>query len=339
MARAARVTDVGAVREFRAALLEFIQEACSAIDQADAEVQRTELWLRLDRLPHWKAEARRRAERVSRARSELAQAEAAKSMGKTSTVDERKALERAKRELAEAEDKVAATSRWIREFERQSHQYRAQVQQLRSFVEGRMAGSAELLRALEARLDEYLATAPPPRDDEHETDDASASVARSPTEAGPAIDPRALRRIGRNLSWSDEPADARAVAGALGAFAAVAQSPGFEPGDPPGGDQRILLGPIGAGSRLCLERRMSERRGDSGWRVYDATGPAGSAGVVEVKPIADALGDYARILGGPEGVLVIVEGGRVIAAFDAQDRPLGHTIAPEPPEDSGAPPR
>ncbi len=163
MSGSARVTDVSAVREFRAALLEFIEDAKLALVTGDSHTGRVKQWLEHDRLPHWKKEIRRREELLTRAKGALIRAELAPNTGKVSVVDERKAVERAKRDLEEAERKFAATKTWLREFERARFEYDGGVQAARADVDGRLAHGADVLGKMGDRLDEYLAGGMPER--------------------------------------------------------------------------------------------------------------------------------------------------------------------------------
>ena len=54
MANEANITDIGALDEFRRALVRFREEVNAAIAEADSEVKSTFVWLERDRLLHWR---------------------------------------------------------------------------------------------------------------------------------------------------------------------------------------------------------------------------------------------------------------------------------------------
>jgi len=128
MSRGARVRSIGALTELRAALAVFVEELETALASAESEAGRTVDWLRGTQLSYWSSEIVRRQELVTRSRSALFRAEAhtPRELGK-SNVDERKALERAKHSLKEAEVKHEHTKRLGVQLERAATTYRGQV--------------------------------------------------------------------------------------------------------------------------------------------------------------------------------------------------------------------
>lgn len=159
MAERAKIYAVDALREFRPALIKFIDECSAAITSADADAGRTALWLRTERLPFWKKEIRRREDELNKARADLNAKEALKGIDgdPRKTVDERKAVERAQHRIREARDKLETTKHWMRQLEKAQAAYRAAAQPLRRAVDAEIpAAVAELDRMAEA-LEGYLA--------------------------------------------------------------------------------------------------------------------------------------------------------------------------------------
>ena len=71
MEQAARVTSIDAIREFRAALLEFAHDARDALSAVDLETRRALEWV-LERQPaYWHQQVRLGHDRVLEARNDL----------------------------------------------------------------------------------------------------------------------------------------------------------------------------------------------------------------------------------------------------------------------------
>lgn len=161
MSRGARVRSVGALGSFRAALGVYIEELENALAGAESETSRAVDWLRGTQLSYWSKEIVRRQEQVTRAKSAMFRAEAhtSRELGK-SNVDERKALERAKLALREAERKRDVTKKLGVSLDRVATTYRGQVSGLSRLVSGDLPEAMELLKRLEKGLDEYIAYSP-----------------------------------------------------------------------------------------------------------------------------------------------------------------------------------
>ena len=120
--------------------------------------------------PHWKREIRIRSELAVRANTKLIQQTA--SEDPRPSVDARKAYEKAKLAVREAEQKHADTLRWIRTLEKEIENYRTAVQPMASILRAGMPAAVADLDHTIAALDAYTAAerkaqdphAPPPPD-------------------------------------------------------------------------------------------------------------------------------------------------------------------------------
>jgi hypothetical protein len=149
MSEAANVKSVDAIREFRAAVIEFAQTASTSLGESQSDVQRTIWWLQQDRLAHWQRELKNRNKKLAEARSALEQ----KEIQKVSTVLEKRQVALWQTRVAEAEDKLVKIKRWVRELERELIRFKAQCQRLGRTLDGevpqviaridRMLGSLE----------------------------------------------------------------------------------------------------------------------------------------------------------------------------------------------------
>ena len=143
--RFASVQSVDAIADFRLATLSFAAEVQGALSEVDADITRLPQWLKLDRVPHWTNQCRKRTADVQAAKRELARKQLMTSPEPHSCVDERKALARAKESLENAEAKLKVTRQWIIRWEQESGQLRSSLGNLRDMGD-------TLLPRLAARL-------------------------------------------------------------------------------------------------------------------------------------------------------------------------------------------
>jgi hypothetical protein len=161
MREAARVTSLEALARFRAAYAEFQEQAKLALANAESDVQRTMWWLQNELKKHWQLQIRKRQQAMALAKSELYRAELASRDERPSCVLERRAYEKAMRQLQEAEEKVRATEMWGRRLEQDLMLYKGHVQGLSSRLDRDVPqGLARLATSID-RLEAYIRTSPP----------------------------------------------------------------------------------------------------------------------------------------------------------------------------------
>ncbi|GJM19596.1 MAG: hypothetical protein DHS20C14_18090 [Phycisphaeraceae bacterium] len=161
MGESARVTSVEALRGFVPAVVSFREDVQGGLLTADATAQRAVDWVRNDRLPYWKREVRKRQELVTRARSNFESKRPIHADDSRPNTDAQIALDKARRALADAEKKLAATGRWARVIEKAIEEYRGAVQGLSGLARSDMARATGALEAMASSLDEYLAVGGP----------------------------------------------------------------------------------------------------------------------------------------------------------------------------------
>ena len=168
MRRTADVRSIDALKDAKAALIEFREIIVVALSEAQAEVQRTVWWLQHDQTTHWKHEVRRRTELVNQAKSDLYRAKLAAMDETASCLEQKKALERAEHRLREAERKVQLVKQWSQKVERESMLFRAQIQGISRAAESDLPRAEAKLEMMLDRLEAYVRLAPP------QTGDATA---------------------------------------------------------------------------------------------------------------------------------------------------------------------
>jgi hypothetical protein len=161
MSESARVTSIEALKDFRAALIVFCEEAKESLSAVDMETRRTVDWL-AQQLAGWQRALRDRQEEVSKAKAELFRRQLPAISGeKPDCYEQKKALRRAQERLREAEEKIDRCKQWARELPRAVDEYAAPAQQLAQFVEGDPPHAVILIDRILDTLDAYTATPPP----------------------------------------------------------------------------------------------------------------------------------------------------------------------------------
>jgi hypothetical protein len=158
MARSAKVTSIDVIEHFAAALNSFGEDAKTALDGIDMEVRRALNWIQREQKDYWTQRIRKGWDEVNIARKELER----KMMfypgdDRPSCHDERLALEKAKRRLQIAQEKVEAVKRWSHRADREVNEYIGAVQQLKRWMDFDLPqGQADLARMARA-LEDYVA--------------------------------------------------------------------------------------------------------------------------------------------------------------------------------------
>ena len=156
MAERARVHAIEAVSGFRPALVQFVEECRSALVSAEADAGRAASRIRADRYPYWKKQIRVRQDELKRAKTELIMKQAMKDPDEArSTVEERKAVDKAKRRVAEAEEKTQTCTRWMRLLDKEQSKFRSEISSLKRVIDMDMPRAIAELDRMALALEEY----------------------------------------------------------------------------------------------------------------------------------------------------------------------------------------
>ncbi len=113
MSSQADVHSIQALKDFRAILALYSEEAQGALGAVKMEAKRTLQWVQHDRKTYWLEQVKRRREQVTSARAEVMRRKLAKTPEHTPAFSEQKELLRlAEAGLREAEAKVALIKKW-----------------------------------------------------------------------------------------------------------------------------------------------------------------------------------------------------------------------------------
>lgn len=158
MAERAKITSVEAIQQFRTEMLVFLSKARPALEEASSEVTRMRVWLEVEQRNLWEAQLRRR-------RRKLEEAEAALFSAKMSSFQEassaqQMAVVRARREVAEAEEKCRTIKQWARDYENRTQPLLKQQEKLTSLLATDVPNAVALLAAVVDTLQKYASVAP-----------------------------------------------------------------------------------------------------------------------------------------------------------------------------------
>lgn len=318
MSDGARITSVEALRPFRASLMMFCREVAGVLSSADAEIARTIDWLQRDRVAYWRGEVLRRGEMLARAKSDLYRAE----IQKKSLVDEKKAINRAKEAVREAEERLEASRRWAIRLEHDRALYAGAVQGLHMAVSVDLPKAAAVLELMSRSLEDYVALAGSFGDG---ADDSPATVREAMSRGGApgagsgmpveeeviaAVRAMLPGLLEREACPSAESADvtlgSRRVREIVGDTSFVGEMP----------DDRlrvILDARVMREELIFLVRDTESLPGDSGWFVGVAPSLGGEPELVSVTVghLRQAWPDLGAFLGAGSDVVIAVEGERV----------------------------
>lgn len=165
MSSQADVKSIDTLAFVKEALIAYAHESGQALADIEIEGQRGIDYITVDRAGYWKAEIRRAAEAVNQAIKDLEYCKAYKKVGDNtpSCIEEKKALEKARKRLARAEEKAELVRRWTPVV---LQQFREACVRLVRFREVLDVDCPRAIAALERKLralDEYGSVRGPPR--------------------------------------------------------------------------------------------------------------------------------------------------------------------------------
>ena len=132
MSGQAQVSSIESLESFRADLILVISQMQPAIDESNSEVMRMRQWLEHEQHAFWSDQLRRRRRKLEEAQAELFNARI--SLMNDSCILPQMAVQKAQRSVAEAEQKMAALKKWLRELEPLTEPLLKQIEQLRGYL-------------------------------------------------------------------------------------------------------------------------------------------------------------------------------------------------------------
>jgi chromosome segregation ATPase len=160
MAEQAKVTSIDALESFRSAMIVFLTDARRSLDEVGDAVRRTKQWLENDQRAKWESEIRRRNKILSEAQQELFGSRI--SNLKTASAQKEEAVRKARRAVAEAEEKLRNVKKWNKNYDSIVEPMIKQLEGLRGYLDHDMIKSLSYLVQAQKTLEGYSEMAPPP---------------------------------------------------------------------------------------------------------------------------------------------------------------------------------
>jgi DNA-binding Lrp family transcriptional regulator len=133
MAEQAKVTSIEALESFRSALIIFLTDSRRSLDEVGDAVRRTKQWLENDLRTKWEAEIRKRTKVLSEAQQELFGSKI--SNLKTASAQKEEAVRKARRAVAEAEEKLRNVKKWNKNYDSIVEPMIKQLEGLRGYLD------------------------------------------------------------------------------------------------------------------------------------------------------------------------------------------------------------
>jgi hypothetical protein len=157
-----RVASLDAFQEFRAAYAKFAERSQHAMTQVDVEIRRMLDWLGSEQVAYWKAELRRREDKLNEAKGALHRKRITAAFGHTAADSEEvHQVRKAQARLHEAEEKIKLVKHWYLVIEQEVSEYRGPSQQLKNLLDSAVPRALASLDRMFEVLESYLAVAPP----------------------------------------------------------------------------------------------------------------------------------------------------------------------------------
>jgi hypothetical protein len=158
----ANVRSIPAVREFRAAVQVFLEEANGSLEMIQMELQRAFDWIEHEQPSYWQAQIRRAFDLVAQTRVQLNTCEMRTVAGrKPSCIEEKQAYAAAKRRLQHCQEQVERVKKWNIRIHHDSNEFRGRIASLRRALDRDVPKLLALLERTVRILEEYAEIAPP----------------------------------------------------------------------------------------------------------------------------------------------------------------------------------
>jgi len=157
-----QVGSIDVFRDFRATYSKFGDSARNTLVAAELEIRRMLDWLEKDQVAYWKAEIRRREEKVNEAQTALHRKRITAAFGNVAADSEEiLMLRRAQAKLAQAEEKLKEVKQWYITVEQAVQEYRGPVQQLGNILDSGVPKALATLDRMTDTIEGYLQVAVP----------------------------------------------------------------------------------------------------------------------------------------------------------------------------------
>lgn len=157
MRPSARVKSIDAVESLSAAIGVFGEEASAALESLQMETRRAVEWIQHDRKDYWAGQVRRSYENLAEARHDLERCQLRHlNEDRPSCHEEKVAIEKAKRRLQTAREKVEAVRRWSQTIAQAVIEYHGTVTQMTGWIQADLPRAIARLGRMTTALESYV---------------------------------------------------------------------------------------------------------------------------------------------------------------------------------------
>ena len=184
-----RISSIDALEAFRADLIQYVEKARVALEDAESEARRTRTWLDMDRTGYWAGQCKQRTKLLEQAEAELYNVTL--TSPQESHAFQKMAVVKARRNLEQAEEKMRVVKHWRQTFENRATPLLRQLDPM-FFLVGRhlpkgIHALGEAIKALQAYAEKGPAVkpaappaAPPRKEAPHERRPAAGACSPWP---------------------------------------------------------------------------------------------------------------------------------------------------------------
>lgn len=158
MSESAKVTSLEAIEAFRSRIIIYREKAGRVLDDVSGDVMRTRLWLQNDRTTFWEGQIRKRNKVLEMRQQELFSAQLSGMLD--ASVVQKQAVQRARREVQAAQDKLHLVKSWSRQYEQRIEPHSKQVEKLRSNLIHDLGHAIAFLSEVTKTLADYAGMTP-----------------------------------------------------------------------------------------------------------------------------------------------------------------------------------
>ena len=156
MKQRAKITSFDALVAFRTGLLEFDDDAQTALEAMMLEMRKAVEWIEHDRSQYWPAQVRLASDTVAQARTDLDRCEmAVRPDERNPCTEQKKRLALSKRRLRQCEQKVETVRHWRRLLNHEFTEFQGRVSKLSGFLETELPPAVATLERLLNALENY----------------------------------------------------------------------------------------------------------------------------------------------------------------------------------------
>jgi hypothetical protein len=115
MSEQAKVSSIDALEAFRADMIDYVEKARVALEDAEGETRRMRTWLDVDRTGYWTHQMKQRTQRLNQAEAELYNVNL--TCPRDNHAVQKMAVARARRDIEEAGEKLLKLKHWRQTFD------------------------------------------------------------------------------------------------------------------------------------------------------------------------------------------------------------------------------